>query len=79
MRNYEKNKLLEVVWVDIVQDPSWLDEDKIEESECPMCKTVGYFYKQTKEFFYLSSTISGSQRDVTIIPIGCIKKVRSLR
>ena len=53
MRNYEKNKLLEVVWVDIVQDPSWLDEDKIEESECPMCKTVGYSINKQK-----SSSIS---------------------
>lgn len=79
MRNYEKNKMLEVTWVDIVQDPEWLDEEKIDMSECPLCCSMGYFYKQTKDFFYISSTISGVQRDVTIIPVGCIKKVRSLR
>ena len=79
MRDYVKDKILEVTWVDIVQDPNWLDEDKIDKEECPLCSTVGFFYKQTKEYFYLSSTISGSQRDVTIIPTGCIKKIRSLR
>jgi len=79
MKDYPKDKILEVTWVDIVQDPNWLDEKNIDNETCPLCKTVGYFYKLTKDFFYLSSTISGSQRDITIIPTGCIKKIRSLR
>ena len=79
MRNYNKNQRLEVTWVDIVQDPEWLEEKSIDDEVCPTCSTVGYFYKQTNDFLYLSSTISGSQRDITIIPVGCVKKIRSLR
>jgi len=79
MREYKKNKILEVTWVDIIQEPNWLDEEKINGSTCPLYSTVGYFYRQTKDLFYLSSTISGTDRDITIIPKGCIQKVRSLR
>ena len=79
MRNYTKNQRIEVDWVDIVQDPEWLEEKSIDDEECPLCSSVGYYYKHTKDFLYLSSTISGSQRDITIIPRGCVKKIRSLR
>ena len=79
MKEYPKNKKIEVDWVDIIQDPEWLEESKIDAEVCPLCHSLGYYYKHTKDFLYISSTISGSQRDVTIIPIGCVRKIRSLR
>ena len=74
VRNYKKNTLIEVDWIDIVEDPSWVEEDKIKRPDCD-CKSAGYFLKLDKELLYLSPTINKKERSVLTIPLGCIKRV----
>ena len=74
VRRYKKNTLIQVEWVDIVENSAWVEEEKIKRPDCD-CKSAGYFLKIDKEFLYLSSTISKKERNVLTIPLGCVKKV----
>ena len=74
MRKFRKNQRIEIDWIDTVQDPSWKSEEKARQRPDCDCITIGYYLKHDKELLYVSQTISGKQRDITTIPIGCIKK-----
>ncbi len=77
MKRYKKNTIIEVSWIDIVDDPKWQDEDKIKRPDCD-CKSVGYYFKHDKELLYISSTISNKERGILTIPVGCVKKIKKL-
>ena len=78
----KKNTLIEVEWVDIISDSAWLSDKKA--ADCPpaQCKSVGYFLNRTKNVIRLSSTIQygkDNDRDITVIPVGVIKKIRRFK
>ena len=75
MRKYRKNTIVEIEWIDTLQDPDWQSEEKAGLRPKCDCKTVGYYLKHDKEFLFVSHTILGKDRDITTIPVGCIKKV----
>ena len=79
MRKYKLNQLLEVEWVDIIQDPSWLTKEKAGEKPKCLAKTLGYYLKHDKEYLYISSTLMDTDRDVTTIPLGVVKKTTILQ
>jgi hypothetical protein len=79
MRKYKLNQILEVIWLDIVEDPSWLSEEAAGKRPKCECSTVGYYLKHDKEFLYVSGSIMEKDRNVTTIPLGVIKKVSVLR
>ena len=76
------NDKVEIHWIDTVSDTRWLVvEDATRRFRRTDCYTIGYFTKQDKEFIWVSHSIGkydGSTRDVTMIPQGCIKKIRKL-
>lgn len=74
IRNYPVGAILEVKWLDIVQDPDWQDDKKALERPKADCTSYGVYRKQDKEFLYLSSTISNwGEQDKLTIPLGAIK------
>jgi len=78
----KKNTLIEVEWDDIVYDSTWLSEHKAANYPTAKCKTMGYFLNQTKKVLRLSATIQfdkDNERDITVIPLGVIKKIRRLK
>lgn len=78
----KKNTLIEIEWEDIYSTCSWHTEVSASNFPIPQCKSVGYFLNRDKKCLRLSMTIQTdrfSDRDVTVIPIGCITKVRRLK
>lgn len=78
----KKNTLIEVCWDDIVADSAWLSELKASYYPATECKTVGYFLNKTKTVLRLSATIQlcdRPERDIIVIPVGVIKKIRRLK
>ena len=83
MRKYRKDTVLEVEFLDVNTDPEWLDADKAmtrPPAEDVDARCVGFFSKVDKEFLYLSSMVlgKGGERDRTVIPVGCIKRIKKL-
>lgn len=80
-RKYKLNEILEIEFEDSSCHTGWrtnavLDRD----SDVEQCRTVGYFYKETKKGIRLSPAIgSGERSDTWTIPKSCISKVRRLR
>ena len=78
----KKNTKIEVYWDDIVSTSSWLTEKTTNEISVCKCRSLGYFFYQDKKILRLSSTIQtgkDSDRDCTVIPIGCITKISRLK
>ena len=77
------NQIIEVEWDDIVTHPQWIPQDKAEKELPCRCKSVGYFLNQDKHVLRLSCTIqpdeSKPDRDLTIIPRGCITKIIKIK
>jgi len=79
---YKFNERLEVEWLDVVDDPDWVEFK--EAGKIPAetyCRSIGYFLKQNDRFLWISPTIGRKRkgsRSVIIIPKGTIQKVRSL-
>lgn len=77
----KKNTLIEVEWDDTVFAAIWYTEKNASIKQPVMCRTVGYFLNKDKKVLRLSHTIQVSQyheRDISVIPIGCITKIRRL-
>lgn len=76
------NQLIEVEWDDIVSDAQWISQ-RIAETIMPCrCKSIGYFLNQDNKVIRLSCTIQfgvKTERDITVIPQGCITKIRRLK
>lgn len=78
MRRYKRDTMLLVEWVDIMEDPAWMDHAKAEIEKTESCQTLGFYLNHDKHVVRLSSTIAKDQRNVVVIPLGCIKKVRKV-
>ncbi len=80
-RPYKKNEILDIEWDDASCHHGWhtekvLDEDK----DVAQCRTVGYFYKETKRSIRLSPAIGGGDRsDTWTVPKSCIRKIRRVK
>ena len=75
------NQIIEVEWDDTVTDSAWISEEKAVKKLEIKCKSVGYFLNKDKRVLRLSHTIQlcdKPERDLTIIPQGCITKIRKL-
>lgn len=76
MRSFRKNQIIEVRWVDIVDDSSWTSEDKMTERPQADCVSVGYYHHKDAEFLYLSGTVTESgERSKLSIPLGTISAI----
>ncbi len=79
--SWKKDTMLYVEFLDISVDPGWKSE-KLAMTRPPVadtdCSSLGFFSKADKEFLYLTNMKMGGARDRTVIPIGCIQKIRKL-
>lgn len=77
----KRNQIIEVIWDDIVSDSRWIGKKAAEEYSPVRCLSIGYFLNQDKKVLRLSSMINqnDSERDVTVIPHGCITKIKKIR
>lgn len=78
----KKNTLIEVEWDDTVSDSAWIAEEKAAARYEGKCKSMGYFLNRDKHVLRLSHTIQlcdKPERDLTVIPVGCITRVRRLK
>lgn len=67
--------MLLITWWDIVEDPDWQDTGKAEITGTATCQTLGFYLNKDKDCVRLSSTISQDQRNVIVIPLGCVINV----
>ncbi len=81
--SYKKNIKIEIEWDDASCHHGWRSEGILDKDvDVERCRTIGYFYKETKAGIRLSSAIgdTGSERsDTWTIPKSCIHKVRELK
>lgn len=76
------NQLIEVSWDDIVTHSVWISREEAKKKPVCKCKSTGYFLNQNDKIIRLSCTIqigADSERDLTVIPKGCITKIRRLK
>ena len=74
----QRNDIVVVLWEDAVSNPAWLSSEIAESHPLDKVMTVGYFLNKDKKAFRISMSMSGSQRDVTVIPCGWVIEVRKL-
>ncbi len=77
----KRNKIIEVIWNDIVSDNSWVKKSKAENYPPVRCLSIGYFLNQDKKVLRLSSMLNDNdgERDVTVIPLGCILSIKKIK
>jgi hypothetical protein len=76
------NDIVEIEWVDIVTHSVWIPQEEAKEKPLCQCKSVGYFLNQDDKIIRISCTIQlddKPERDLTVIPKGCITKIRRLK
>jgi hypothetical protein len=73
-------KIVEVLWEDITSNTGWHEPKEILHYKPLEIKTVGYLINKDKKYLKLGHTVSeDNDSDFTIIPVGVIKKIRSLK
>jgi len=73
---YRFNELLVVIWDDILSDSRWLPEISAKKVSCPSCLACGFFLSFDNDELKISPCLGkDGERDVTVIPIGCIQKI----
>lgn len=75
---FKQNDIVAVLWLDAVSDPKWLSSKDAESYQLAKVVTIGFYLNQDKKAFRLSSSISGDERDVNVIPIKWIEKITKL-
>ena len=82
-RPYRKNEILEIEWEDASCHHGWCSENALNQDiEVEQCRTIGYFYKETKKSIRLSPAIDdseGQRSDTWTIPKSGISKIRSIK
>lgn len=71
-----KLKIVEVIWNDTFSDAGWKDVDKIMFVPLPVCTTVGYLLHKDEHVVRLAHSLNEGQADFTLIPTGCVLKIR---
>lgn len=87
----DRFNLVEVRWVDIEGDPTWKDDEQVEEARASALATeavtVGFLYAADDKAVVVVGTVrpSGSKHekssysDMNTIPTGCVRSIRVLR
>lgn len=82
-RPYKKNEVLEIEWEDSSCHHGWRSNEVLDrDNDVEQCRTVGYFYKETKRSIRLSPAIDAHDQersDTWTVPKGCIRKIRRLK
>ena len=75
----EPGTLLLVCWDDIVSDATWLKDAAAQTLDTPHCKDIGWFVNDDKLNIRITSSVNDyCEKNVTVIPKGCIRKVKKI-
>jgi len=80
----KKDDIVEIQWLDIIASSAWHKEEQASRFNPADCKSLGYFLNEDKNCVRISSTVgmersNGRERDIIVIPKGCIVKIRKLK
>jgi len=77
-RSYKFNTLLEIDWIDISDNNSWLTPYQAMHLMPCKCKSAGYFLNQDENVIRISPTIQIETKDrgSLVIPWGCITGIK---
>lgn len=75
----EKDTLIAVIWDDANQVSGWLSEKDASVLPLAEVRSVGFFLNRDANVIRISGSISGGDRDVLVIPIKYVKRIRILR
>lgn len=82
-RPYKKNEIVEIEWEDSSCHHGWRSNEVLDrDNDVEQCRTVGYFYRETKRGIRLSAAIDNNDQersDTWTVPKSCIRKVRRLK
>jgi len=75
------NDPIEVIWVDIMQDPTWQSEEDAAAALPALCRSLGYYLNHTSKLLRISESLNRDliQRSVQVFPIGAILKINKLK
>jgi hypothetical protein len=75
------NDIVEVIWADIVQDPTWQSEEGAAEALPTLCRSLGYYLNHTSKVLRISESLNCDmhQRSVQVLPLGTVLKVKKLK
>lgn len=74
--DFKFHELIEIDWLDTVTDPSWQSPEELEHYPPTKCHTTGYFINRDAEVIRVCGSYQEDGSDVTVIPIGCIRRVK---
>ena len=81
--NWKKLKpatLLLVTWDDIVDDASWLSDEKFQSMQPVICKSIGWFINHDKLNIRIAHSVTfDGDKSGTVIPKGVIRNVRVIK
>ena len=78
-REPRKDELIAVVWEDANQVAGWLTEEAASLFPLAEVKSVGFFLNKDKTAIRISGSLSEKERDVLVIPIKWVKRIKFLR
>lgn len=82
-RLYKRNEIIEIEWEDSSCHHGWRSNEVLDmDNDVEQCRTVGYFYKETKKGIRLSPAIDNRDQDRSdtwTVPKSCIRKIRRLK
>ena len=74
------NDLIEVFWLDIVANASWLSLEKAQNYNPSKCYSVGYYINEDDTVLRISESINDDgERSICVILKGCIKSINKLK
>jgi hypothetical protein len=83
------DEIICVVWEDITTEPAWMDKDDIKDFRPALCRSFGAYGGIINGGVLVKHSVSDSKDavtkeidnnfDGTIIPLGCIVRIRKLK
>ncbi len=78
-RQPKKDELIAVIWDDANQVAGWLTEEAAASFPLAEVKSVGFFLNKDKRAIRISGSLSEKERDVLVIPLKWVKRIKFLR
>ena len=78
-REPKKDELIAVIWEDANQVAGWLTEEVAASFPLAEVKSVGFFLSRDKTAIRISGSLSEKERDVLVIPLNGVKRIRFLK
>ena len=81
IKRLKKNDPIEVIWLDVIQNPAWQEEADAARALPSLCRSLGYYLNHTSKLLRISESLNRdlTQRSVQTFPIGVVLKINKLK